>query len=323
MKIKANLEQILNLLKEGSFVSGTFLAQESGITRTAVWKRVNTLKEKGFKIKSSHEGYKLLSTPDFSIEELKTLIKGEIGKELLYFKKTTSTNDLAMELAQSNARHGTIVIADSQLKGRGRLGRKWLSPPGLNIYMSVILKPDIPPKAGTLLTLLSSVSVANAIRRLTDLHIKIKWPNDIMVGDRKLGGILLELRSEPDRILYAVIGIGINVNMEAKNLPPSLRQIATSIFNETGKVFKRTLIIAEILNEMDKELNILNNKGKTELLKKWRLLSSTLGKEVMVTVGKETIRGIAEDIDREGRLILETKDGKKRIISSGDLIYLR
>lgn len=314
-------EQLLSLLKKGAFVSGGFLSSKLGITRAGIWKKIHSLKEKGFKVEASPgKGYRLIDTPEFSVEELKTLIKGEIGRKIIYFDRIDSTNNYAMSYA-NELLHGEVIIADAQMKGKGRLQRHWVSPPNSNIYMSIILKPDILPREGTLLTLLSSVASVNALRRLTGIDIKIKWPNDLMIGSKKLGGILLETRSEPDRILFAVASIGVNVNM--RRIPHELKPIATSTLIETGKRFKRTPLIAEILNEMDRELNLLKSKGRQGLLKGWKGLSQTLGKEVAVKTERETIKGIAEDIDDEGRLILKTPDGSIKNISSGDLIHLR
>lgn len=252
--------------------------------------------------------------PPPSVEELKASIRGGLGKKIILLDRVESTNDLAMELAEKGSPHGMVVIADSQSSGKGRLGRKWLSPSGANIYMSVILRPGIPPGDATLLTLLGSVSCALALKKLTGVDVSIKWPNDLMVYQKKLGGILLEMRSESDRILFAVAGIGINVN----KTPSRVRSFATSIFDETGRWHKRTPLIAGILDEISEELEALKG-GSGPLLDKWRRLSSTLGKNVRVTAGKETFSGLAGDIDEKGRLIIKTRDGSLRTASSGDL----
>lgn len=313
----------LLLKRKSGFLSGAEMSAALGITRAALWKRINALRGKGFVIEASKgKGYKLVSTPDLSAEEIKTSVKGTLGKEVIFLRRVNSTNDLAMKLAEKGAPEGTVVIADSQRKGKGRLGRKWHSPPNANIYMSVILKPNILPKDATLLTLVSAVSCASALKELTGVDVRIKWPNDLVVSDKKLGGILLEMRSEPDRILFAVIGIGINVNMKLTDFPADIRTFATSIFKETRKKHKRTTLVAGILNEMDGKLKILK-KTPEVILNEWRRLSSTLGRNVKVTSGKETFIGLAVDIDEEGRLILKTPDGSVRTISSGDLTVLR
>lgn len=299
------------------------MSRELGLSRAAVWKKIETLRGKGFAVEAvPAKGYRLTGAPEFSLEELETLIEGEVGKNIVFLGKADSTNDLAMRSASEGAPHGTVFIADSQTGGKGRLGRTWVSPAGVNIYMSVILRPELSPREATLLTLLSSVACATALRRTTGLEVSIKWPNDLMAGGRKLGGILLEMRSEPDRVLYAVVGIGININMKRNALPDIVRPIATSLMEETGKKHRRTPIAAEILNEIENMLKTLERKGRGRILSLWRELSSTLGKEVVVTAGDETLRGTATDIDDEGRLILKTKTGILTI-SAGDLTHLR
>lgn len=224
-----------------------------------------------------------------------------------------------MRYASEGAPHGTVVIADKQTKGKGRLGRQWLSPPGENIYMSIVLRPELEPRDATLLTLLSAVAVARAIRNVSALPVGIKWPNDIMLQDKKLGGILLETRTDPDRIDFVVIGIGVNVNLRTKDLPSDVGGIATSMKEVTGKTFKRTAVTAEIMDELEREYIDLMNNGRLRLLKLWRELSVTLGREVRVTQHNKSLDGIAVDIDDVGMLIVKTADGKQIIVSSGDV----
>lgn len=310
--------------RAGGFVSGEDAGRALGITRTAFWKKVNALRRKGFEIESRRGmGYRLLGTPEFSAEELSGLITGALGRKLLFLDETTSTNDVAMGLAASGEPEGTVVIAERQSRGRGRLGRRWVSPPGGNIYMSVILRPALHPRDATLLTLLISVASALALRETTGLDVRIKWPNDLQARGLKLGGILLETRAEPDLIAHAVVGIGVNVNMRASDFPASIRDIATSVLRETGVRHRRTPIAAAILNHMAVELSALKKEGRGQLLKKWRELSSTIGREVRVAEGAETFEGTAMDIDDEGRLLLRLPSGRLRRISSGDLAVVR
>jgi BirA family biotin operon repressor/biotin-[acetyl-CoA-carboxylase] ligase len=215
------------------------------------------------------------------------------------------------------------VLADSQEKGKGRLGRFWISPPGVNIYMSIITRPAIDPEDTTLLTIMAAVGCTIALRRVTDLNVSIKWPNDLMASDKKLGGILTEMKTCPGRVIFAIIGIGINVNVDIDVFPDDVKKIATSVKNETSKVYSRTEIIAEILNELDKWYKILKGMGKKILLTEWQRLTSTLGREVKVSVGKETFAGLAESLDDKGMLILRLMSGELKRISSGDLTILR
>ena len=215
------------------------------------------------------------------------------------------------------------MLADSQEKGKGRLGRFWISPSGVNIYMSIITRPAIDPEDTTLLTIMAAVGCTIALRRVTDLNVSIKWPNDLMASDKKLGGILTEMKTCPGRVIFAIIGIGINVNVDMDVFPDDVKKIATSVKNETSKVYSRTEIIAEILNELDKWYKILKGMGKKILLTEWQRLTSTLGREVKVSVGKETFAGLAESLDDKGMLILRLMSGELKRISSGDLTILR
>ncbi len=172
------------------------------------------------------------------IDEIKTKIKGDLGKEILFYETIGSTNTVASNLAEKNT-EGVVVLSDSQDKGRGRLGRLWVSPPGVNIYMSIILTPEIKPAEATLITLMTAVACSIAIRKITGLDIKIKWPNDLTVSDKKLGGVLTELKIYQKKIAYAIVGMGINVNIDIKDFPEDVRKIATSVKNETGKTYSR------------------------------------------------------------------------------------
>ncbi|MEW6569577.1 MAG: biotin--[acetyl-CoA-carboxylase] ligase [Nitrospirota bacterium] len=259
---------------------------------------------------------------DLSANEIEVKAKGLIGKNIILLETVDSTNTFAADLAEK-VEDGTVVVADSQKKGRGRLGRTWISPPGSNIYLSVITKPSIHVEDGTLITVMAGVSCVHALRRSTGLDVAIKWPNDIVYGDKKLGGILTELRTQDERIIFAIIGIGINVNVSLDILPEDVREIATSLRNETGGCYSRTEIIAEILNELDRWYRIMKEKGGSNLILEWQRLNSTLGKKVMVIAGNETYGGFAESIDEKGMLILRLPSGETRKISAGDLKILR
>lgn len=255
-------------------------------------------------------------------DDIKSKIKGSIGREIFFYEKVGSTNTVASNLAEQVA-EGTVIIADTQEKGRGRLGRVWVSPPGENIYMSIILQPQIETKDATLITIMAAVASANALRKTTGLNISIKWPNDLMCHERKIGGILTELKTDQKGILFSVIGIGINVNTDIDTFPEDVREIATSVKNETGKLFSREEIIAEILNEINNWYMILKAMKREVLLAEWQRLTSTLGKEVIVVIGQETYKGFAEAIDDEGMLILRLPSREMKRIHSGDVTVLR
>lgn len=255
------------------------------------------------------------------IDEIKTKIHGIIGREILFFETVSSTNTVALELAEK-ATEGTVVLADSQDKGRGRLGRIWISPPGVNIYMSIILRPQIKPKDGSLITIMSAVACAEAIRNVTGVKITTKWPNDLMINNKKVGGILTELKTQQQKITSAIVGIGINVNTDVREFPVDMKQTATSLKNEAGVSYSREPIVAEILNEMDRWYKTLTTLEKEAILQAWKNLTSTLGRKVMIITPQETLTGTAEAIDNEGMLIVRLPSGKSKRINSGDLKIL-
>ncbi len=245
-----------------------------------------------------------------------------IGKELLFFASVDSTNTMAFERAAGRS-DGLIILADSQTAGRGRRGRQWLSPSGSNLYMTILMKPSLLPEDAPILTLMAAVSATSAIKNLTTIPASIKWPNDIMVGERKLGGILTEVKVRGNQILWAAIGIGINVNITAKRFPEDIRPYATSMRHETGRVQSRTLVVIEILKELDSWYRILLAKGKEPLFSRWLIESSTIGRNVRVTVGRASFVGVAEGIDDTGMLMLRLRNDSIKKISSGDVVLLR
>ena len=256
------------------------------------------------------------------IDEIKRSLKGDLGKEIIFYETTDSTNAAALDLAEKN-REGLVILSDSQEKGRGRLGRLWISPPGVNIYMSIILKPETNPGDATLITLMTAVACSIALRKATGLEVRIKWPNDLTVADKKLGGILTELKIYQKKIDFAVVGIGINVNVDTDSFPEDVREIATSVKNETGRTHSRENIVAEILNEMNRWYSFFKKTDREAILSAWRRLTSTLGREVVVTTGRQTHRGFAESIDDDGVLLLRLPSGEVKKISSGDLRILK
>lgn len=328
MRSLAKNDRIIELLKESEgYLSGAEIAFAMNVTRAAIWKRINYLRKKGYIIEGSPtKGYKLLNSPDFSVESIRnTLLKEslKIGSNLIFYDAISSTNIAGTELALKGCREGTVIIADEQTSGKGRLGRTWISPSGKNLYMSIILTPPISPRDATILTLMSAVACCIALRKLLSLPVTIKWPNDLMVNDRKIGGILTEIKADIDKITYAVIGIGININLDIDDLPEEVRGIATSIKTLTGEQFSRTAAAIEVLREMQKWYDILLQKGKKDILSYWQDLSSTIGRRVRVTMGNDVFTGVAEAIDNEGLLILKLPDNSLMKVNAGDIIMLR
>jgi BirA family biotin operon repressor/biotin-[acetyl-CoA-carboxylase] ligase len=319
-------ENIIDLLKKkNDFYSGARLSAELGISRAAVWKKIVSLRKKGFIIEAvPSKGYLLVKAPDLSAEHIRSAVKGGLWKDIFVYDLVSSTNELAMAMAtKEDLRANAVIIADSQKKGKGRLGRTWISPPGKNIYMSIAFKPRLATRDATMLTLLAAVACVHAINKISGLQASIKWPNDLVLSGKKVGGILTEIRADIDEVSLAVIGIGINVNMEKEDFSDEIRSFATSIKKDSGEYCSRNELVIEVLRQIEQFYNMLITLGKYPLLNEWKILSSTLGKSVRVIIGDETLIGLAEDIDDNGMLILKLDSGLRRQISAGDITLLR
>jgi BirA family biotin operon repressor/biotin-[acetyl-CoA-carboxylase] ligase len=316
----------LGLLRERSgFVPGAELSEALGMTRAALSRKVESLRQGGFPIEARRgRGYRLLKARKLSAGKIKALVTGDLGSEIVFLERTSSTNDIAMDLARAGSPHGTVVIADAQLKGRGRRGRRWASPPGKNIYLSVVLRPRLHPRHCTVLTLAAATAAADALRAQTGAEVTIKWPNDLVASGKKIGGILLETRSEPGGVLYAVLGVGINVNSHPEDFPPEVLPLATSVLMETGRRHRRGPLIASILTALEDALIGLEKASvRAALIERFKGLCFTLGRQVRVVVEGEVLSGLALDVDPCGRLILRGADGSLSTISAGDLELLR
>ncbi|MBI5633696.1 MAG: biotin--[acetyl-CoA-carboxylase] ligase [Nitrospirae bacterium] len=316
---------ILSLLKGAdNFTSGQEISRRLGISPAAVWKKILALRNKGYVIEAMpSRGYCLKNAPDLAEDYLLMQIRSDFWKDLMVRDSVESTNDVAMSLAAKGGIFpGTVIVADHQTRGKGRLGRTWESPAGKNIYLSLIIRPELEPRDTTMLTILAAVAGALALQRSCNIAVSIKWPNDLVISDKKLGGILTEVRADPDRVAVAVIGIGINVNMNSRNLPEAIRDTATSVRIVTGKNHQRNEIIIQLLGEFEKWFSILKKEGKKPLLDAWRNNSSTLGRKVNVVMRDVTWSGIAEDIDDSGMLILKMRSGERKTISTGDISFI-
>ena len=241
-------EDLLDLLKTSStdFLSGEELSRRLNVSRTAIWKRIRRWRSLGYEIEASPRlGYRLIRSPDRLMPaEVKPILKTRwLGRALHYFESLDSTNRKAYELASHGAKEGEIVIAESQTKGKGRLGRSWFSPPYVNLYLSIILAPQILPQQASLITLMAAVATANAIERASGITPSIKWPNDILIRGRKVAGLLNEIQSETDRIHFIILGIGVNLNADEEMFPKELRSMATSIKREKGGTISRSCLL--------------------------------------------------------------------------------
>jgi BirA family biotin operon repressor/biotin-[acetyl-CoA-carboxylase] ligase len=305
-------------------VSGADLSQALGVSRAAVWARVEALRELGYDISASpHHGYRLLASPDLlhADDLLSRLVRpGVIGRDVQVFEQTTSTNDVVEKLALAGVAEGVAVFAESQTKGRGRLGRLWLSPPHKGLWFSVLLRPSLPPQQATQLTVMSAIALRRAIHAHCGLSPEIKWPNDLLLGGRKVAGILTELYAEPDQIKYAILGIGVDVNLEAEDFPPDVRAQATSLRLELGRHVPRAALAVAILRELDTDYMRLLAGRFAEVADEWEQYCTTLGRNVRLQVGDRKLRGRAEALDDDGALLLRTDYGLLERVIGGDLI---
>lgn len=313
-------EDILETLRQGKFVSGTELATKLGVSKVAIWKNIQALKEEGYKIKSKPgTGYLLQDTPEDLVSyEIKESLENEIiGNEISCHGEVSSTQEIGKRLARKDANDGTVVVAKSQTSGRGRKKRKWFSPEG-GLYISIILKPDILPAQAPVISLLTGVAVAKAIRKIANFDAELKWPNDIKIDGKKVGGILLEISAETDQVSWMVIGIGVNINNDLTSLSKDIKKQATSLSEKYGDSISRLSFLKKLLQTFEKLYLSFEKDGSGPILEEWRKLSSTLGSHVHISDGEE-IEGTAVDVDDDGALVLKLGDENRRRILAGDV----
>lgn len=315
-------EEILRLLRSADdYISGQELCNRFGVSRTAVWKAINQLKEAGYEIEAQqNKGYRLMAAPDLMTEaEIKSLMHTEwVVKEVLYFDTIDSTNTKAQELAEKGYPSGTLVVADKQESGKGRRGRSWVSPSGTGIFMTLMIKPDINPNNASMLTLVAALAVAKAITSVTGEEALIKWPNDIVVNSKKVCGILTEMNAQFDYINHIVVGIGINVHNES--FPEEISQMASSLMIEAGgKRFHRAQIIAETMSYFEQYYDtFLKTQDLSALVREYDELLVNRNKSVRVLDPKEPFDGKAMGITPKGELIVDTWESRK-LVSSGEV----
>ena len=315
-------EEILRLLRSADgYISGQELCNRFGVSRTAVWKAINQLKEAGYEIEAQqNKGYRLMAAPDLMTEaEIKSLMHTDwVAKEVLYFDTIDSTNTKAQELAEKGYPSGTLVVADKQESGKGRRGRSWVSPSGTGIFMTLMIKPDINPNNASMLTLVAALAVAKAITSVTGEEAMIKWPNDIVVNGKKVCGILTEMNAQFDYINNIVVGIGINVHNES--FPEEISQMASSLMIEAGgKRFHRAQIIAETMSYFEQYYDtFLKTQDLSALVREYDELLVNRNKSVRVLDPKEPFDGKAMGITPKGELIVETWESRK-LVSSGEV----
>lgn len=315
-------EVILDYLKdkENKFISGEEISSKLNITRASVWKYINSLKNDGYQIESvSRKGYKLTGSPDIlTYEEIRVYLKtNRIGRKIIYKKSIDSTNLECKRIADAES-EGTAVVGEEQLKGRGRLGRSWTSPPYKGIFMSIILKPDIDMEEAPKITSIGAAAVFLAFKDI-GIECQVKWPNDIVINGKKVCGILTEMSGEINRINYIVIGIGINVNLNNDDIPEDLKDKATSLLIEKGKNIDRRILLSGLLNNFEILYDEFLSGDYSKTVSICRDNSSLIGKEVkIIKNGKEAV-GKAIDIEKDGALIIQYKNGEKDKIISGEV----
>ncbi len=317
--------RILTALRSApeSGVSGATLASELGVSRAAVWNHIEELRKLGYDIEASpHHGYRLRRVPDcLHADDLISRLGPVkcIGRDIRVFSQTTSTNDVVEKLARDHVSEGIVVFAESQTRGRGRLGRQWVSPAGKGLWFSVLLRPKLQVSAATQLTVTTAVAVVRAIERATGLHPEIKWPNDIVFGTRKCAGILLELGAELDHIRHVVLGIGVDVNLTSAEFPEELRPVATSLQEQLGCPLDRAALAVALLRELEAAYARLRAGDFLEIGDEWMRRCSTLGKRVSIRMADRVVRGYAEALDEEGALRVRTEHGRLERIIGGDV----
>jgi len=298
------------------------LAGRLGLSRAAVWKRIKRLEALGYAIEGSpRKGYRLLAIPDKLLpEEINEglrvhLLRGPIH----HFETLPSTNDLAKELGAGQAPEGTLVVAEGQSRGRGRLGREWSSPPGAGLYVSVLLRPPLPPADMPQITLTAAVAVVRALKRATGVAAGIKWPNDLILAGKKLGGILTEMETESDQIRHLVVGLGLNVNNG--QFPAELKDLATSLVLVTGRTYSRLKILKAWLEELESLYQLFLAREFAKILEEWKEYTVTLGQAVRVRQGPVEISGQALEVAPDGALLVETRAGEIVRVTSGEIAW--
>jgi BirA family biotin operon repressor/biotin-[acetyl-CoA-carboxylase] ligase len=309
-------------------VSGETMSAQLGVTRSAIWKHIKELREMGYTISSSRaEGYELVErTTKILPYEVRRYLKTKfIGSDIRYYPTLASTTwwgkDLFNGAEDASRFHGTVIIAEEQTGGVGRLGRAWVSPTG-GIWTTVMLDPEIPLEHLHMITMAGSIAVARALRKEYDLGALIKWPNDIYIGDKKVSGLLLELSAEADTIHYCLLGIGIDANMAPEEMPPALRGTITSISSELGHDINRPKLLARVLKEFEQRYLLLESEEYETIIREWKSLSLTLDHRVHVKTLRKSFDGEAIDIDEHGALILRKDNGKIERVIAGDCFHI-
>ncbi|MDY0092681.1 MAG: biotin--[acetyl-CoA-carboxylase] ligase [Candidatus Vecturithrix sp.] len=319
LSINARILEVLRA-KSHAYISGEQLSQELNMSRTAIWKHVNALRDLGYKVEAiTSVGYKLVSSPELllPLEVKNGLNTRVIGQNIHWEYEVNSTNTLALQLADQGSPEGTLVVSESQKQGRGRLGRSWISQPETGIYMSLILRPTFVPMKASCITFISAIAVTEAIKEYLGIDAKIKWPNDVMIRGKKTAGILTELRAEMESIHYVIVGIGINVNNT--HFPKALSEKVTSLALEYHEKVSRIKLLQALLRSFERWYLCALKEQPGQTFERWRDLSCTLGNLVEVNLGDEIVRGLATRLEPNGSLYLKLDSSEERQILAGDV----
>jgi BirA family transcriptional regulator, biotin operon repressor / biotin---[acetyl-CoA-carboxylase] ligase len=321
------LAALLTLLSENAtiVISGARIARETGMSRSTVWRWVEELRKLGVHVKGQRStGYFLEKVPDVLTPDLlRKRMKGNLfGKRVFHFFKTDSTNRVAMELGYAGELEGTVVLAEAQTAGRGRSGRTWHSEKGTGLYFTVVLRPRLSPAQAPLLTMLAGISAQTAIAAQTGMSPELKWPNDVLLNGKKVGGILTEMHAEPNAVRFVIVGIGINVNQE--KFPPELSGTATSIRKESGRMSYRLELLVRLLTQFESDYNRFLREGPAFVVARFESVSSfAKGRRVRVDTGAESYSGVAAGLSAEGLLLVQRDNGSLVTVIAGDVTEVR
>jgi BirA family transcriptional regulator, biotin operon repressor / biotin---[acetyl-CoA-carboxylase] ligase len=321
------LAALLTLLSDNAtiVINGARIAREIGVSRSTVWRWVERLRELGVRAKGQpRTGYFLETVPDILTPDMvRKRLKGSLfGKRVYHFFKTDSTNRVAMELGYEDEPEGAVVLAEEQTAGRGRAGRSWHSERGAGLYVTVLLRPKLSPVQAPLLTMLAGLSAHTAVLAQTGLAAELKWPNDLLIHGKKLGGILTEMHAEPNAVRFVIVGIGINVNQE--KFTGELAGTATSLRRETGRAQSRLELLVKLLSQFETDYNRFVREGAPYVVQRFELVSSFAnGRRVRVDTGAETYLGVTDGLSPEGLLIVKRDSGVSGAVIAGDVAEVK
>ncbi|MFG6114546.1 biotin--[acetyl-CoA-carboxylase] ligase [Halobacillus sp. MO56] len=323
-QMESTRQRLIKILESNrdSYLSGQELSDQLNVSRTAVWKHMKELGKDGYEIEAApRKGYRIVAYPDKVTKNTLQwgLNTSRIGRDIFHYEQVSSTQDIAHQLAKEGYGHGTVVVADEQVKGKGRMSRAWHSKRNEGIWFSLLLKPELPPVQAPQITLLTAVVLAEAIASISDLSPQIKWPNDLLINHKKIAGILTEMQAEQDQIQYIVLGIGINVNQDESSLPEDIRHKATSLRQESGKTWDINWLIQLILETFENTYEQFIQEGFLPIKNKWEKYGYRLGQEVTISTMRKTWQATLVGIEADGALLTRTEEGIQEKLYSAEI----